>query len=163
MELDEALASLRLVDSGDAAAADTAADDDSDDDVVPMPLGVLACVLVTALAGDIASLCAVACVCRAWRLEAGQPWLWRRLQALPAAQAARLTLKDLAPLAARSGNTLESIDVEGALFYGKSAREFLRVLCGRDVAVLAEEDDVVEMRVAIGSGEFFYSYLMTLD
>lgn len=119
MELDEALASLRLVDSGDAAAADTAADDDSDDDVVPMPLGVLACVLVTALAGDIASLCAVACVCRAWRLEAGQ--LWRRLQALPAAQAARLTLKDLAPLAARSGNTLESINVVGTLIFASAA------------------------------------------
>jgi hypothetical protein len=108
------------------------------------------CVLTVSLAGDIVSLCTVACVCCAWRRAASEPSLWRRLQALPAHRARCLDCHDIEALATRSQCTLESIDLTGTLVCADEAKGILRFTCGRDISiqVVADADDVVKSRRA---------------
>ena len=144
MELSEALSSLHVM-------------DDDDDQATAMPFEVLICVLAVSLAGDIVSLCTVACVCRAWRHAASEPSLWRRLQALPARHAPSLYSNDIELLAARSNNTLESIDLAGTFIFADEARAILSVACGHDVTVLADADDGVKGRCEAHQIAEFYS------
>jgi hypothetical protein len=74
-----------------------------------VPATVIALVL-THLAGDARSLCAAACVARAWRAAAAEPRLWARL-----AGVRRLTDARLAALVARARGHLEHLDVDDAL------------------------------------------------
>lgn len=72
--------------------------------------------MLARLAGDVASLCAAACVAPAWRDAAAEPRLWARLALRRDAWAAvtRLTDARLATLVARSRGLLESLDFRGA-------------------------------------------------
>ena len=63
------------------------------------------------LAGDVRTLCAVACVARAWRDAATQPQLWVSLARL---NVARLTDARLIALVARAGGGLQVLDLRGA-------------------------------------------------
>ena len=78
-----------------------------------LPADAIALVLER-LAGDVPSLCAAACVARAWRAAAAQPRLWAHLAQLPPDVAERLTNEDLASLVARAAGGLERLDVSGA-------------------------------------------------
>jgi hypothetical protein len=66
------------------------------------------------LAGDVQSLCAVACVSRAWRAAAADPALWCRLECLPRDVAHRLNAERLAGLVARSAGGLQLLDLSDA-------------------------------------------------
>ena len=66
------------------------------------------------LAGDLPSLCAAACVARAWRDTAKEPRLWMRPRRLPRAAAARLTDAHLKTLVARATGRLRRLDLRGA-------------------------------------------------
>jgi hypothetical protein len=77
----------------------------------PLPVDVLRRVL-RPHAGDVATLCAAACVASAWRDAAARtPGLWRapRLWQLPHAAALRLTDEWLAALLARAAGSLERL------------------------------------------------------
>lgn len=78
-----------------------------------LPADAIALVLKR-LAGDVSSLCASACVARAWRAAAAEPRLWSHLARLPPDAAKRLTGKHLAALVARAAGGLERLDVSGA-------------------------------------------------
>lgn len=67
------------------------------------------------LAGDVPSLCAAACVARAWREAAAAPALWLRLAHMPSRVTLRLNAERLASLVARSVGGLERLDVSGAV------------------------------------------------
>jgi hypothetical protein len=75
--------------------------------------GEVALVLAN-LAGDVPSLCAAACVSRAWRTAAAAPALWTRLERLPPAAARRLNTERLIWLVARAAGGLERLDLSGA-------------------------------------------------
>lgn len=66
-------------------------------------------------AGDVRTLCAAACVGRAWREAATVPSLWTQLKALPLRTAVELTDERLAALIARARGCLEALDVSNAL------------------------------------------------
>ena len=66
------------------------------------------------LAGDVPSLCAAACVSRAWRAAAAAPALWLRLERLPSEAAGRLNTERLIWLVARAAGGLERLDLSGA-------------------------------------------------
>ena len=70
--------------------------------------------VVSYLTSDVPSLCAVACVARAWRAAAARPQLWVRPSRPPRAAAARLTDAHLITLVARAGGRLELLDLRGA-------------------------------------------------
>ena len=78
-----------------------------------LPAGTLERVLAH-LAGDVPSLCAAACVARAWHVAAAEPRLWVSLARLSFGVAFRLTDERLAALVARAGGRLERLDVSGA-------------------------------------------------
>jgi len=78
-----------------------------------LPADALALVLAH-LAGDVPSLCAAACVARAWRDAAAAPKLWARLAKLPWSSARRLTNQHLKALVKRASGCLERLDVSGA-------------------------------------------------
>lgn len=78
-----------------------------------MSSGKVALVLAN-LAGDVPSLCAAACVSRAWRAAAAAPALWTRLERLPPAAARRLNTERLIWLVARAAGGLERLDLSGA-------------------------------------------------
>lgn len=78
-----------------------------------LPADAIALVLAR-LAGDVPSLCAAACVARAWRAAATEPRLWTCLARLPPDVAERLTDQHLAALVARAAGGLERLDVSGA-------------------------------------------------
>lgn len=66
------------------------------------------------LSGDVPSLCAAACVARAWRDAAAKPQLWAHVGPLPLAAARRLTDARLATLVARAAGGLERLRLDGA-------------------------------------------------
>jgi hypothetical protein len=98
-----------------------------------LPADVLRVVL-TPLANDVASLCAAACVARAWRAAACDPRLWRRLRFPPKA-ARQLTDAALAALVRRVGGELERVNLEGCVRV--TARGAAEALAGKKLQALA--------------------------
>jgi hypothetical protein len=70
--------------------------------------------ILAQLDGDVPSLCAAACVSRAWRAAAAAPALWVRLECLPPAVAERLNAERLAGLVARAAGGLQLLDLSDA-------------------------------------------------
>lgn len=68
------------------------------------------------LDSHVPSLCAAACVARAWRDAAAEPSLWARPQGLWWRAAERLTEERLEALVARARGGLERLDLRGARF-----------------------------------------------
>ena len=75
-----------------------------------LPPDVLAFILQP-LQGDMASLCAAACIARAWRAAVASPNLWTRIGPLPLAAAARLTDARLKQLVGRAQGGLRHLDL----------------------------------------------------
>ena len=75
-----------------------------------LPPDVLAFILQPLL-GDVASLCAAACIARAWRDAVASPLLWTRIGPLPPAAAARLTDARLIQLVGRAQGGLQHLDL----------------------------------------------------
>ena len=75
------------------------------------------------LEGDVPSLCAAACVARAWRVAAAVPALWARLARLPPAAAQRLNDDRLGALVARAAGGLQHLDVSGAVHLSNDGLE----------------------------------------
>ena len=75
------------------------------------------------LDSHVPSLCAAACVARAWRDAAAEPSLWARPQGLWWRAAERLTEERLEALVARARGGLERLDLRGARFIEDDGRE----------------------------------------
>ena len=83
-------------------------------------------------AGDVKTLCAAACVSRAWRDAAADPAPWRSLQLMSARCRALLNPKLLRALLERSrGADLETLDVSDCMQL--TVRDILKALNGRRV------------------------------
>jgi len=67
--------------------------------------------IFSCLAGDVPSLCAAACVCRAWAAAAAAPALWAAPLPLPSRAAYKLTDARLAWLVRRAGAELRAINL----------------------------------------------------
>ena len=96
-----------------AAHALPAAEHAGDEEAVgdgELPVDVLFLVLLP-LKGDMASLCAAACVARAWRKAASSPRLWMNLGPFPGKAAANLTDARLKELVSRARRCLVHLNV----------------------------------------------------
>ena len=82
---------------------------------VALPIDVLVLVLQP-LKGDVSSLCAAACVARAWCDAAALPALWARIGPLPPAAAAQLTDARLERMVARARGGLQHLDLSTSRF-----------------------------------------------
>ena len=90
--------------------------------------------LFAALRGDVATLCAAACVCRQWRDLAALPALWTALEVHGAAARAALTPRRLAALLDRAcGLPLRTLDLTACVRL--TAEEVLHALRGRALAL----------------------------
>jgi hypothetical protein len=119
-----------------AAAAAAAAENAAEHAHAPeLPHDVLVA-LLTPLAGDVAALCAAACVASAWRAAARAPSLWRELRFSTERNrrvaARRLTDARLAVLAARACGALTHLELEGCA--GVTLRGVARALSQHDDA-----------------------------
>ncbi len=94
--------------ASDAATAPT----DEHAAEVALPADVVLLVLLP-LKGDVRSLCATACVARAWCTAAASPRLWSRIGPFRGAAAAHLTDARLANLVARAGGDLRVLILNG--------------------------------------------------
>lgn len=70
--------------------------------------------ILAQLEGDVQSLCAAACVSRAWRAAAADAALWTRLECLPRDVAHRLNAERLSWLVARAAGSLQQLDLSDA-------------------------------------------------
>lgn len=85
---------------------------------IALPVDVLVLVLQP-LEGDVASLCAAACVARNWRDAVSSPRLWTRIGPLTAVVAARLTDARLDGLIRRARGDLRHLNLKAVSKSGK--------------------------------------------
>ena len=93
-------------------SADDAAPPDERASEVELPADALALVL-RPLTGDVRTLCAAACVARAWRTAAAEPSLWAHIGPLHGLARDNLTDARLADLVARARGGLRGLNLTG--------------------------------------------------